>query len=76
MIIIANKVALSDHLDNDPSLAELREALGDEWPDVRRELLLQVWRMPVRPPAYGTDWSAWLNEHLDEAADEAVSIVL
>ncbi len=76
MILIENKKALAAHLDSTPTLAEFRDALEDEWPEVRKELLKQVWRMDPRPPPYGSDWEAWLKAHLDEAAEEAASIVL
>jgi hypothetical protein len=52
-MIIKNKKELQEHFDATPTLIEFREALGDEWPEVRKEMLKQVWCTELRPPAYG-----------------------
>lgn len=76
-MVIKGKVELLQAIAAHSLVVEAREAFGsdDEWPQVLKEIRRELLGAPVLP-AWGSDWSAFLDAHLEEAIEEAISIVM
>jgi hypothetical protein len=86
---IDGKDSLVAYLDTCEILQELRDAEAEEgdkgeWPEFRSEIVKLCFDRKYLmdalgidpPPALNQDWAAWLDENLDDIADEAFSIVM
>lgn len=92
MVVISNKEDLQVYLNDCEETKDIREAeKGDdttggegEWPEFRREIVKLCFdKAYLRdalgmdpPPDLGKDWDRWLEDHLDEIIEEAISIVM
>lgn len=73
-MIIAHKKDIASYIATTADLNEIKEAYGEGWDEVARELLKVIQR--AEHPPYGSDWGAWLKANIEELADEAVEIVM
>lgn len=76
-MIIKTRKDLAAYVKTSPAVVEAKKAYDHEedWKEVEKELV-QVLNGMQGCPDYGEDWGAWLEDNIDEAIEEAVSIVM
>jgi hypothetical protein len=80
-MIVRTKKDIAAYLETNTKVVECKKAYEEDEPggfkEVFDELVKVVTRQDLKKhPTWGTDWTEWFNDNMDELLNEAVSIVM
>lgn len=78
-MIIRNRDDIVAYIKCHPQVIESKKSYENdrEFREIEMEMVKLIrGNVLTAHPKYGTDWSEWLSDNIDELLDEAVSIVM